>query len=120
MTENDNLDLTRFECLGCGACCRQSGHVRLRPEEPDIISDFLNMDVLDFIETFTCLTRDRNGLSIIDAPGGACIFLDNNGCRINPVKPAQCRDFPVKWRFSNFEQICGWALKLGLHPRHMD
>jgi len=109
MTENNKLDLTQFKCRGCGACCRQNGYVRLGVKEPDIIADFLNMDVRDFIETFTCLTRDRNGLSIIDAPDGACIFLDNNGCRINPVKPAQCRDFPVKWRFSGFEQICEWA-----------
>ncbi|MGD9822872.1 YkgJ family cysteine cluster protein [Desulfobacter sp.] len=113
MTQNDKLDLTRFECLGCGACCRQSGHVRLDANEPDIIADFLNMNVLDFIETFTCLTRDRKGLSIIDAFDGACIFLDSNGCRIHPVKPSQCRDFPVKWRFSGFCKICGWARKNG-------
>ena len=116
MTENNKSDLTQFKCLGCGACCRESGYVRLGPKEPDIIADFLNMDVRDFIETFTCLTRDRNGLSIIDAPDGACIFLDKNGCRINSVKPAQCRDFPVKWRFSGFEQICEWARKNGLPP----
>ena len=88
MTENDKLNLTQFECLGCGACCRQSGYVRLGAKEPDIIADFLNMNVRDFIEIFTCLTRERNGLSIIDGPDGACIFLDSNGCRITPVKPA--------------------------------
>nr|WP_320191120.1 YkgJ family cysteine cluster protein [uncultured Desulfobacter sp.] len=113
------LDLTQFKCLGCGACCKQSGYVRLRKEEPDIIADFLNMDVRDFIETFTCLTRDRHGLSIIDAPDGACIFLDGNGCRINPVKPAQCRDFPAKWRFSDFEHICEWARKNKLPPNQI-
>ena len=119
MTENDKFDLTQFECLGCGACCRQIGYVRLGEKEPDIIADFLNMDVRDFIETFTYLTKDRNGISIIDAPDGACIFLDSNGCRINPVKPAQCRDFPVKWRFSGFEQICTWARKNCSPPKQL-
>lgn len=117
MTENDKLNLTQFECLGCGACCRQSGYVRLGAKEPDIIAHFLNMNVRDFIETFTCLTRERNGLSIIDGPDGACIFLESNGCRINPVKPAQCRDFPVKWRFSGFDQICEWARKNSSRPK---
>ena len=111
MTQDHTPNLIRFKCLGCGACCRQTGHVRLILKEADIIADFLNMDVLDFIENFTCLTRDRNGLSVIDAPDGACIFLNSNGCRINPVKPAQCRNFPVKWQFSGFEQICEWARK---------
>ncbi len=109
MTASNTPDLAGFKCIGCGTCCRQTGHVRLALREPDIIADFLGMGVREFIKSYTCLTRDRHGLSLIDAPDGACIFLDKNHCRINPVKPAQCRDFPEKWRFSDFWQVCGWA-----------
>jgi Fe-S-cluster containining protein len=103
------MDLSTFECIQCHACCRQPGYVRLRPAEPDVMADFLEMDVHEFIETFTILTEDRTGLSLIEQPDRACIFLTDTGCRIHPVKPAQCRDFPLLWRFSGFDRICGWA-----------
>ncbi len=106
-----NLDLENFDCIQCQACCRETGYVRLKKEEPKVIADFLGMDVNEFIETLTRLTRDRQGLALVDQTGGACIFLTPKGCRINPVKPIQCRDFPHKWKFSEFEQICGWAKK---------
>ena len=106
------MDLNHFECLGCGTCCRQDGYVRLREDEPDRIAEFLGMDVYEFIETFTLLTRDRQTLSLKDkkeGPGHDCIFLSSAGCRIHPVKPAQCRDFPRKWKFKTFGEICAWA-----------
>jgi len=73
------------------------------------MADFLAMEVHEFIESFTVLTDDRTCLSLIEQADGACIFLTDTGCRIHPVKPAQCRDFPRAWRFSEFEEICGWA-----------
>lgn len=103
------LDLGQFRCLQCHACCRQPGYVRLKSKEPDAIADFLQMDVRSFIDTFTLLTDDRTGLSLMEQDNGACVFLTEQGCRIQPVKPEQCRDFPYKWRFSGFKQICGWA-----------
>lgn len=103
------MDLSAFKCMGCGACCRQTGYVRLRKGEPDTIADFLGMAVLDFIETYTVLTSDRQALSLIDKKNGSCIFLTSAGCGIHPVKPAQCLDFPVKWRFEKFQTICRWA-----------
>lgn len=105
----NTMDLGTFECIQCHACCRQPGYVRLRPAEPDVMAVFLEMEVHEFIESFTILTDDRTGLSLIEQPDGACIFLTDKGCRIHPVKPAQCKDFPRAWRFSGFEEICGWA-----------
>ena len=32
--------------------------------------------------------------------------LTENGCRINPVKPRQCRDFPNKWNFPGWRELC--------------
>ena len=103
------MDLSHFKCLKCGACCRQEGYVRLEKNEADIIAGFLSMDVLNFIETFTMLTKDRSGLSLIEKENGDCIFLTDAGCRINVVKPRQCLEFPVKWKFKDFENICAWA-----------
>ncbi|MCK5836921.1 MAG: YkgJ family cysteine cluster protein [Desulfobacula sp.] len=104
-------DLSQFKCLKCGACCRQDGYVRLKKNEPDIIASFLKMDVYQFIETFTILTKDRQALSLIEKKDGACIFLTSQGCRINDVKPEQCLEFPFVWKFKDFQKICAWAKK---------
>ncbi|NBT90581.1 MAG: YkgJ family cysteine cluster protein, partial [Verrucomicrobia bacterium] len=37
---------------------------------------------------------------------GACIFLEGQDCRIQPVKPQQCRDFPNAWNFPGWRDIC--------------
>lgn len=105
------IDLSQFKCLECGACCSQDGYVRLKRDEPDQIAAFLNMDVYTFIETFTVLTRDRQALSLINKERTICVFLTDGKCRIHPVKPVQCREFPFEWKFTAFETICAWAKK---------
>jgi len=102
-------DLSQFKCLKCGACCRQEGYVRLEKNEADAIADFLLMDVRQFIEACTILTKDRQCLSLMEKENGECIFLTDEGCRINAVKPRQCLEFPIKWKFREFERICAWA-----------
>ena len=103
------MDLSTFHCIQCHACCREPGYVRLTKKEPDAIALFLCMDVHEFIDQFTILTKDRTTLSLIEKEDGSCIFLNVNGCKINPVKPLQCQNFPHQWKFSGFETICGWA-----------
>lgn len=105
----DVIDLTGFRCLNCGACCRQRGYVRLQKNEADRIAEYLGMKVRLFIDRHTRLTRDRQNLSLNETSTGECVFLTPAGCLIHPVKPRQCRDFPVQWRFKEFETICAWA-----------
>ena len=105
----------QYECTGCGACCRWEGYVRITEEEADAIANFLNVDTRSFVDRYTVLTRDRQGLSLREHEDGACIFLTaDNRCQINPVKPQQCRDFPNKWNFPGFEKIC--QAKIVLKP----
>jgi Fe-S-cluster containining protein len=106
------MDLSNFHCIQCHACCREAGYVRLKKEEPDIISSFLKLDVETFIDRYTILTKDRTALSLIEKGDGSCIFLTESGCKINVVKPLQCREFPHGWKFSGFETICGWAKRV--------
>lgn len=98
----------RFQCTRCGACCRWPGYVRLTEKEVDEIAEFLEMTIEEFIETCTILTKDRRCLSLIEHPDdGRCILLTNDGrCRINPVKPRQCRNFPNLWNFPGWQNIC--------------
>ncbi len=104
------MELSHFKCLRCGACCRQEGYVRLKKNEADIIADFLSMDVHYFIETFTILTKDRLTLSLTEKENSECMFLMDEGCSINAVKPSQCLEFPFKWKFKGFETVCAWAI----------
>jgi Fe-S-cluster containining protein len=76
------------------------------------LAAFKGMDEREFIERFTRLTRERNGLALMDKPNGECIFLDGNECAVQPVKPQQCRDFPNLWNFPGFEKECQAIPKL--------
>lgn len=87
-----------FHCVGCGACCRWAGIVRVDDAQIAAIAEFLKLTEQQFIEQYTQLAPDRRGLVLVDAPDGACIFLSpDNRCRIHPVKPRQCNDFPKTW-----------------------
>lgn len=67
---------------------------------------FMGEDEFDWIQKYTRLRADRRGLALLDKANGECVFLDGNSCRIQAVKPQQCRDFPNKWRFPGFETVC--------------
>ncbi len=95
-----------LECDRCTACCRWPGQVRLTDVEITRLSAYLKLDEPEFIERYTRLNAARNGLALVDQLGGACVFLEGNDCRVNPVKPQQCRDFPNLWNFPGFEQHC--------------
>ena len=105
------IDPARFRCQRCGACCRVPGYVALGPGEPDAIAAFLGLDVCAFTEAYTRLTFNRKDLSLIENEDGRCVFLqDDNTCRIQPVKPAQCKGFPFLWCSPRLKRECA-ALK---------
>ena len=95
-----------YECRRCTACCRWPGQVRLTEAEIQGIARFLDLAETAFIESYTRLNRGRTGLALVDQPDGSCIFLEGSNCRIQPVKPQQCRDFPNLWNFPGFEKAC--------------
>ncbi|MBS5508510.1 MAG: YkgJ family cysteine cluster protein [Akkermansia sp.] len=96
----------RYECTRCGACCRWAGDVCIEEDEVREISRFLHMDEQAFIDECCRLRANRRGLSIRDAEDGACMMLAEGGCRINPVKPRQCRGFPNQWNFPGWRGLC--------------
>jgi Fe-S-cluster containining protein len=94
------------DCQRCTACCRWPGQVRVSPMEIARIAAFLQLDETNFIEQHTRLQHDRRGLALQEQPDGACVFLKDNLCAIQPVKPQQCRDFPNLWHYPGAEQYC--------------
>jgi len=93
--------------MKCGACCKWDGFVRLTENDINKISSFLNLSIRDFVDKYTILSHDRISLSLMDNNDKSCIFLGtNNECLINNVKPAQCKNFPDKWNFPGYKEVC--------------
>lgn len=57
----------------------------------------LGLSERDFADRYTELARHRRGLSLVNGPDGACIFLEKSRCRVYAARPEQCRTFPVEW-----------------------
>lgn len=70
------------------------------------MADHLGLTEREFVQRFTRLRPDRKGLALKDKENGECLFLDGDNCRVQSVKPQQCRDFPNLWRFPGFESKC--------------
>jgi Fe-S-cluster containining protein len=82
----------RFQCQGCGACCTGApGVVRVDAQEAAGIAAFLELPLQQVVDT--CLFPWEDGYSVREDDDGRCLFYEN-GCRIYPVRPAQCRTYP--------------------------
>lgn len=95
-----------YVCQRCTACCKWPGDVRIEENEISPIAEFLGLTEFEFIERYTRLRTNRQGLSLIERENHECIMLENNGCRIHRVKPAQCAGFPNKWNFPGWREVC--------------
>lgn len=95
-----------YQCDRCTVCCKWPGDVRLEDGEVEKIASFLGMETQDFIDQYTRLRTNRTGLSLIEKENHECIMLDGKNCRINPVKPEQCKGFPNVWNFPGWQDVC--------------
>lgn len=97
---------TFYVCDRCTACCKWPGDVRLEEEEIPRIAAYLEMSEEEFLDRYTRLRTNRQGLSLIEKDNHECIMLEGNSCRIHAVKPSQCGGFPNKWNFPGWRQVC--------------
>jgi uncharacterized protein len=95
-----------YQCQRCTNCCRWPGFVKLNDREIAEIAAFVGLSEFDFVQKYTRLRQYRDGLALTDKENGECIFLDGNDCAIQQAKPQQCRDFPNKWNFPGWRQVC--------------
>ena len=95
-----------FQCQRCGNCCKWPGEVLVNDDEIDTIADYLEMPAAAFVERYTKVRANRQGLTLKERPNHECIFLDGIECTINDVKPAQCRGFPNTWNFPGWRKVC--------------
>lgn len=95
-----------YACQRCANCCRWPGFVRLDDGDVTAIAAHLGLSEHDFIQQYTRLRPQRDGLALTDQANGACVFLDGRDCRVQPVKPHQCRGFPNAWNFPGWRAVC--------------
>ncbi|HSH93071.1 MAG TPA: YkgJ family cysteine cluster protein [Roseimicrobium sp.] len=104
-----------YACQRCTACCRWPGQVKLDDATITRLAAYLGMVEHDFIQEYTRLGSDRRGLALKDKGSGECVFLEGENCRVQAVKPQQCRDFPNLWNFPGFEKVCH-AIPMDVSP----
>jgi hypothetical protein len=88
----------RFECTGCGNCCRNHGayaYVYLSDREVAAIAAHVGLERRVFLERY-CILEDGWTALRMDQP--ACPFLTpENRCSIYSVRPKQCATWPF-WK----------------------
>lgn len=91
-------DGLRFECTGCGKCCRcdadEIGYVYLNGDDILALSQCLNMSEAEFREKYTA---SKDIYTIIAKPEEDCLFLKDNHCSVYTARPLQCRTWPF-WK----------------------
>lgn len=87
-------DGLRFECLACGACCRNHGeytYVYVMPRDVAAMSAHLRMSAAELEARYLA---EEEGWTFLRTDEEACPFLDGNRCRVYPVRPKQCVTWP--------------------------
>jgi Fe-S-cluster containining protein len=109
MRESSRMSQThaiQYVCQRCTNCCRWPGVVKVDPEEIATIAAFVGMSEDEFIQRHTRLRPDRRGLSLLEKADASCEWLEGRDCRLQPVKPRQCRAFPNEWNFPGWREKC--------------
>ncbi|MCQ2377721.1 MAG: YkgJ family cysteine cluster protein [Victivallaceae bacterium] len=111
----ENASSGVFICRRCGNCCRRSGEVVVSPEEAEKIAAFLGIGAETFFDRYVAISSDRRQLILAQDAGTPCRFLEESAggacCRIEPVKPRQCRDFPIHWNEPGWQKECAGCVK---------
>lgn len=115
MTASDK-DLPVFCCRQCGECCQGKGGIFPSPMERELIAQYLRIPVAELITSY--LEKTPSGLAVKNKPEGGCIFQEGTRCRIHPVKPRICRDWPFLPALLLHEEEFAAAKTActGLHP----
>jgi Fe-S-cluster containining protein len=89
---NANLKSPVFQCRQCGDCCAGRGGIHVQPGEVAAMAALLNLPVEEFQRRFVEASPRGPRLTTVD---GVCVFLlEGHLCRVHPVKPAICRQWP--------------------------
>jgi uncharacterized protein len=83
-----------FTCTQCGNCCTGApGYVWVDADEMTRLAEHRGESMDEFTRSF--VRRVGNRYSLIERPGGDCIFWSREvGCTVYEARPVQCRTWP--------------------------
>ncbi|MDH3746077.1 MAG: YkgJ family cysteine cluster protein [Acidobacteriota bacterium] len=100
----------RFDCHGCGSCCRGEGYVWVDRAAARGLAKHFGLGVDEFGSRY--LRRVRRRYSLTEKDNHDCIFWStggagSGGCEVYDARPPQCRTFPF-WS-DNLESEGSWG-----------
>jgi hypothetical protein len=91
MSANHN-NSSVFQCQQCGDCCAGRGGIFVKPDDVEAMAALLALSVPEFCRLYMEASAMGPRLTVAD---GVCVFLMPGGlCRVHPVKPFICRQWP--------------------------
>jgi Fe-S-cluster containining protein len=81
-----------FQCRQCGDCCAGRGGIFVKPREVEEMAALLGLPVVEFCRRYVEASEMGPRLT---TENGVCVFLlEGKLCRVHPVKPFICRQWP--------------------------
>ena len=81
-----------FQCRQCGDCCAGRGGILVKPDEVGAMAALLALPVAEFCRLYVEASALGPRLTVAE---GVCVFLmEGKYCRVHPVKPFICRQWP--------------------------
>jgi hypothetical protein len=82
-----------FQCRQCGDCCSGRGGIFVKPFEVEEMAALLSLPVEEFSRLY--VEASAMGPRLVIADNGFCVFMmEGSLCRVHPVKPFICRQWP--------------------------
>jgi len=103
---------SQIDCTECGNCCR-SFEPAIEDGEAGRLAAFLGIHKSEFIEKYV-ETDDLFDVSVMHHL--PCIFLENNKCKANDIKPYDCCDYPYTHKTDFKANLIGIADSYGTCP----
>ena len=112
-----------FNCRQCGDCCSGRGGIHVRPHEVEAMAALLSMSEADFCRNYVEVSVTGPRLTVGDT--GSCVFLQaGNLCRVHPVKPFICCQWPflpaLLVNADELEHAKGACPRINPHCTHME
>jgi hypothetical protein len=103
----------RFSCQpGCTKCCEVRGFVYLTEDDLLRMSSYTGLTPAAFEAKY--VVRFKKVLRLRKPRKGQCHFLQAGGCSVHPVKPVQCRLYPL-WP-ELVENVANWQAERRVCP----
>ncbi len=80
-----------FRCRQCGECCRGEKGILVTPAEEKAMAAHLGLSAAEFARRF--LVETSLGPQLASSQG-RCVMQVGSLCRVHPVKPRICREWP--------------------------